>query len=146
VRTVAYQRLEKVVVIYDWASSSISRKWELNFQAPTEPKLTRQTTRIDNNGASACIDVYGMPSSAKLSNGFPVAPEKAYPDQYQARYTATSASLVLVAVTVIREDCRVVPVNVSFAGTSAKVSINGGAALVLDRRTVIVPALGIEPT
>jgi hypothetical protein len=138
VRTVAYQRAEKVVVIYDWASSNSSRKWELNFQAPTAPKLTGQTTRIDNNGASACIDVYGMPGSVKLTNGFPVAPEKSYPDQYQARYTATTASTVLVAVTVIREGCRIVPIRVDFSGTAATVSVNGGAAIVADRRTVTV--------
>ena len=140
VRSVAYQRSEKVVVVYDWATSTTARSWELNFQAPTLPTLAAQTVRIDSNAASACIDVYGLSGSFKLSSGFPIAPETPMPDQFHARYAVSSPSSQLVAVTVIREDCRAVAVKVSISGTSASVSINGGVAIVVDRKTVKVPA------
>ena len=45
----------------------------------------------------------------------------------------------LRAVTVIREDCRNVPVTVTFNGTAASVSINGARPLVADRKTISVP-------
>jgi hypothetical protein len=140
VRSVAFQRAERVVVIYDWATSATARRWELNFQAPTPPTLSSRTVRIDNGGSNACIDVYGLGGSFKLSNSFPVAPEKPLPNEYQARYFADAPSTELVAVTVIREDCRNVAIDVRIAGTSASVSINGGAPIVADRQSVTVPS------
>ena len=139
VRSVAFQRKEKVVVIYDWASSATPRTWELNFQSLTLPTLTAGTARIDNGGASACIDVYGLGGSFKVTSGFPVAPEKPMPNQFQARYASSGRTPELVAVTVIREDCRDVPVTVTFNGTAASVSINGAKPLVADRKTISVP-------
>lgn len=140
VRSVAFQRAEGVVVIYDWATSNTPRRWELNFQAPTPPALAGHTVRIDNGGSNACIDVYGPGGSFKLSSGFPIAPEKPLPDEYQARYFADTASTELVAVTVIREACRNVAIDVRIAGTSASVSIAGGAPIVADRQNVTVPS------
>lgn len=140
VRSVAFQRAQGVVVIYDWATSNTPRRWELNFQAPTPPALAGHTVRIDNGGSSACIDVYGSGGSFKLSSGFPIAPETSLPDEYQARYFADAASTELVAVTVIREACRNVAIDVRIAGTSASVSIDGGAPIVADRQSVTVPS------
>lgn len=139
VRTVAYNRSEKVAVIYDWATSATARTWELNFQMVNAPTLSVATLRAVNGGAQACVDVYNAPGAFKVTKGFPIAPENGLPDQYQARYAVSRAATQFVAVTVIREDCRSVPVNVSVSATSASVSINGGAPLVMDRRTVTVP-------
>jgi hypothetical protein len=145
VRTVAYDRTQGIVVIYDWATSVINRRWELNFQSPTQvPAPSSGTVQFTNGTASACVDVYGLPNTIALTRGFPVAPENGSPDQYQVRYRANTATTQLVAVTVIRESCRAVPISVTLVGTSASVSINGGAQLTLDRRTVAVPATAAQ--
>ena len=139
VRTVAYNRSEKVAVIYDWATSGKPRVWELNFQMVNAPTLSKSTLRAVSGEAQGCVDVYNAPGAFKLTKGFPVAPENGLPDQYQARYSASHASTELVAVTVIREDCRSVPVSVAVTATAASVVINGAAPLVMDRGTVQVP-------
>ena len=139
VRTVAYNRTERVLVIYDWATSATARRWELNFNGLEAFTASGTSARITNTTASACIDVHATPGSFSTTQGFAVKPEKALPDQYQARFQAATASQALVAVTVIREDCRTVPVAVNASATSASVSINGAAPITFDRRTVVVP-------
>lgn len=139
VRSVAYNRVEKVAVIYDWATSDVARKWELNFQMPDAPSLNASTLRATTGGAQGCVDIYNLDGAFHVTKGFPIAPENGLPDQYQARYAASLASTQLIAVTVIREDCRTVPVNVRVEGTSASVIVNGGAPLVLNRKAVTVP-------
>jgi hypothetical protein len=139
IRTVAYNRLEKVVVIYDWATSERDRRWELNFNGLEAFNASATSARVTNNTASACIAVYGNAGSFSTTQGFAVAPEKKYPTQYQARYRTSAATPELVAVTVIREDCRTVPVTVIATGTLASVSINGGSALTFDRRSATLP-------
>ena len=125
--------------MYDWASSSKARKWELNFQSLNSPVITAQTVRVINGPSNACIDVFGPTMSLSSSRGFPVAPENGLPDQYQTRFTSKSAANQLVAVTVIREDCRAVSISVELVGTKASVSVSGGAVIAFDRRTVMVP-------
>jgi len=58
---------------------------------------------------------------------------------YQARFQASASTPALVAVTVIREDCRNVPVSVTVNGTAASVSINSESAMSFDGRTAVVP-------
>jgi len=139
VRTVAYNRTEKVAVVYDWATSGTPRTWELNFQVLNAPTLDQSTLRAVAENAQGCVDVYNAPGTFKVTKGFPIAPENGLPDQYQARYSVSRPSSELVAVTVIREDCRSVPVTVAADATSVTVAINGTAPLVMDRRTVRVP-------
>ncbi|MCV2357168.1 DUF4962 domain-containing protein [Paucibacter sp. B2R-40] len=140
IRSIAYNRSEKVLIIYDWATSTSNRTWELNFQSLTLPTVSGKTVKIVNGVASACIDVYGMAGNAPaLFSGFPVAPENGAADQHRARYSAASPSKELAAVTVIREDCRAVPVTVNLTGTSAAVTINGGTAAVFDKKLVKLP-------
>jgi hypothetical protein len=139
IRSVAYNRAERVAVIYDWATSDVARKWELNFQMPSAPSLNASTLHAAAGSAQGCVDVYNLDGAFHVTRGFPVAPENGLPDQYQARYAASLASTQLVAVTVIREDCRAVPVTIQIDGTSASVSVNGGAPLVLNRMMVTVP-------
>lgn len=139
VRTVAYNRTEKLAVIYDWATSSKARTWELNFQMLNAPVIQGSTLRAVAGNAQGCVDVYNAPGAFKVTKGFPIAPENGLPDEYQARYSVSRASTELVAVTVIREDCRSVPVNVTVNASSASVTVNGAAPLVMDRRAVTVP-------
>jgi hypothetical protein len=87
------------------------------------------------------VDVYAPAGSFAISQGWPVAPTKTVADQFHARYTVSQPSTELTAVTVIREDCRAVPVQVSMlGGSTAQITINNGAPLVTDGLTVKVPA------
>jgi hypothetical protein len=138
VRTVAYNRSERVLLVYDYASSAKARAFELNFNALAPFAATANTARVDHEGAAACIRVYGVSGAFATSSGFPVTPEFARPAQYQARFTATSAN-ALATVTVIREDCRNVPVSVQKSGTSFSVSLAGAAPVTLDRAGTLLP-------
>lgn len=138
-RSVAFNRAERVVVIYDWARSGPERRWELNFQTANAPAATsapasaRASVRIADGGASACVDVYAPAGAFATTHGFPVQPTKAAADQFHTRYAVTAPSRELTAVTVIREDCRAVPVQVSLpGGSTAYVTIDHGAPLVAD--------------
>ena len=139
VRSIAYQRAEKVVVIYDWATSDKPRKWELNLHALNAFTTQGTGVRAQNAGSSGCIDVYGLKGSFALSDGFAVAPEVPRADEFHARYSANVASAQLTSITVIREDCRSVPVVVSVNGTLATVAINGATPIAFDQRTIRLP-------
>lgn len=139
VRSVAYNRQERVAVIYDWATSATAKTWELNFQSLVLPTLVGSTIHVNNGGVESCMDVYGPAGSIAITNGFPIAPEVTQPDQFHTRYSVTTASTQLVSVTVIREDCRAVPVSVSYASTAATVVINNGSSMVFDQKTIKSP-------
>ncbi|MBN8507164.1 MAG: DUF4962 domain-containing protein [Burkholderiales bacterium] len=138
VRTVAYNRVERVLLVYDYASSAKARTFELNFNALAPFNATDNTARVDHEGAAACIRVYGTNGGFATSSGFAVAPEFARPQQYQARFTASSAG-TLAALTVIREDCRNVAISVQKSGTSFSVSVAGGLPVTLDRSGALLP-------
>jgi hypothetical protein len=151
-RTVAFNRRERVVVIYDRARSASARTWELNFQTlqatslVTVPGLPRPTLRLVNGTSSACVDVYAPEGTFTMTHGWPVvsgapvAPTKTVVEQFQTRYAVTNPTRELTAVTVIREDCRAVPVQVSMPdGSTATIAIDNGAPLVADGLTVHVP-------
>jgi hypothetical protein len=135
-RTVAYNRKERVVVVYDWATSAKSRQWELNFNALGPFATQADGVKVAYNGAAACISVHGLAGSYRMTTGFDVAPEFPRPQQYQARYVAGVSSPELAAVTVIRDDCQAVPVSVQIVGSMASVAVGSGATLTFDRRTV----------
>jgi hypothetical protein len=138
-RSVAYNRSAKVAVIYDWATSvAKARRWELNFNAVNPFTIESVTAKTVNGTASACIDIYGPAGTYTATQGFAVAPETVNPDQYQLRYSVNAASNQFVSITVIREDCRSVPVSVNLNGTIATVGINGVGPLIFDRSTVTV--------
>lgn len=140
VRSVAYNRAERVLIIYDWATSASNRTWELNFQTLNPATVNGKTVKVINGIASACIDVHGLAGSTpNLSSGFPIAPENGGADQHRAKFSAASPSRELVAVTVVREDCRSMPIAVTFNGSQATVSINGGTAAAFDKKAVKLP-------
>lgn len=137
VRSVTYNAAAGVAVIYDWADSadgSTPHAWELNFTAPAPIGASGRSATVANDGASACIDIHGPAGSFTTSTGFDIPPENGAPDQHHARFTVGKASPELVAITVLREDCRDVPLKVSFAGTGATVALDGGPAISFDRR------------
>lgn len=139
-RTVALNRSERVVVVYDYASSESAKKWELNFQtlASNSPAVSGEVLKITNESSSACIQVFGLPGSYAITQGYPLAPSKESAPQSQIRYNASSKSAELVSVTIIREDCRDVPVRVSFEGSEAHISVNG-SNLSVNRLAVRAP-------
>ncbi|MEK8050132.1 DUF4962 domain-containing protein [Ideonella sp. DXS22W] len=141
VRTVAYNRSSRVLVVYDYAKSDSARRWELNFHAPASfASGTGGSVSVVNGASSACIAVYGPAGSFALSKGFDIAPENGAADQYHARFAVTTRSNELVAVTVIREDCSATPVKVTFTGAAAvSVNINNGVDAIFDGRSVTVP-------
>jgi hypothetical protein len=126
IRTVAYNREQGIVIIYDWATSAVDRKWELNFQTLTAPILLeeKKTIQIQNGDVRACVDYHGRNGTFSFTKNFPVAPEVARPDQYQARLTADIASKEFVSITVIREDCRSAPIVEFVSNTQMLVAIN----------------------
>ena len=142
-RTVVFNRVEKVAIIYDYATSATPRQWELNYHTMLSSPfiVSGGTIEIDNAPGKACIDHYGLPGNFTQITAFDVAPENGLPDQNHGRYTATTKSTVLTAVTVIREDCRTLPVNVTFSGSNAFVSLNSSSPIIFDKKTVQVPAI-----
>jgi hypothetical protein len=139
VRSIGYNRQERVIVIYDWATSDVARRWELNFNSLEPFTANGASAKATGKTASACIDIHGGSGSFSTSKGFAVAPEGNYPTQYQARYKAGGASNEWVAVTIVRESCSAVPVTVDLNGLSAVVRVNGEAALSFSGRTVTLP-------
>jgi hypothetical protein len=137
IRSIAYDKADGVILIYDFATSTSNRFWELNFQSLNLPELSNlnKTVKISNAGSSACMDVYGLAGSFKTSSGFPIAPEVARPDQFHSIFRANVATSQLASVTVIRENCSTVPVNVSVFGTKASINVNG-KYIVLDKKTI----------
>jgi hypothetical protein len=139
-RTVAYNRAERVLVIYDYASSDTPRSWELNFHGVNNFIVNGPSAIIVNGGAAGCIDVYGAAGAFQASQGFAVAPENGAADQFHAVFSTTVASQQLATVTVVVEDCRSVPITVTTpAGLPATVRINQSAPLVLYQATATVP-------
>ncbi|WP_317201643.1 heparinase II/III family protein [Janthinobacterium sp.] len=141
IRSVAYHRTQGVVVIYDWAVAKVgqTKGWELNFNFLNEPFLRDTTLHIvndeNNERVEACVDIYGPAGHLSVTKGFPVPPPPDFhlPDQYQARWRIDASSRQLVAVTVIREDCRPVPVVVAFqGGNKASVTVDAEAPLLFD--------------
>ena len=139
VRSVAYNRQERVVLIYDWATSVSPRKWELNFNALSPFSGSGSSVKTIRDGVSACIDVHVLNGGFATTSGFAVAPERAFPTQYQARFSASEASGQFASLTVIREDCRSVQVAVAVSAETIEARVAGGAALTFNRRSVVLP-------
>jgi len=134
VRTVAYNRRHGVAVIYDWATSSTPRRWELNFNALEPFDANGRSARVSNGDAAGCIDVHGPTGAFHASSGFDVPPENGAPAHHQARYVAAAKSKEWVTVTIIREHCRDINVPVNISETAVTVAVDGGPTLAIDRR------------
>jgi Domain of unknown function (DUF4962)/Heparinase II/III-like protein len=134
IRSVAYARREKVVVVYDWARSAAPRKWELNYHAfASFAQHLSGTVRVEYRGASVCISHHGPAGGFDQRADFDIAPERPRPQQHHGRFTVASPSTELAVITVIRENCRDMPLDVVFVGTEATVRI-GSEALRFNQR------------
>ncbi|MEL4180643.1 heparinase II/III domain-containing protein [Roseateles sp. PN1] len=138
VRSFGYFKDDGVIVIYDWLTSDTARRWELNYHAPAAFTLFSDAIVANNKGASACINHYGPSGSFSQTSAWDVPPGNSLPAQFHGRFTVTAASKEAVLVTVIREDCKVTPVAVSFAGTSATVKLLG-KTIGFNQRQITLP-------
>ena len=137
VRSVAYFRTERVAVVYDWLTSVTPRYWELNYAALKPFAQSGPSQVVVNDTAQACIDHYGIDATAAPTTGFDITPENGAPNQHQLRMRAKLASTQAAIVTVIREDCRTMPVKVTFTGTLASVTVNADS-VNFDQRKISV--------
>lgn len=137
IRTVAYNREKGLIIIYDWATSDVNRKWELNFQTLAAPLVIREkkTIQIQNGNVRACIEYHGKNGTFTFTKNFPVAPEAIRADQYQTRLNVDVPSKELVAMTVIRENCGKGPIVSFISGTKMVITIDG-QALGFNQKTV----------
>lgn len=147
-RTVAYNRQQGVVIIYDWAQSATPRKWELNFNTlkSNNPKLEANATiKLENATTSACLKVWN--NTANYFDAFKDGWEgllpkadlgRAIDPEVHVRFNVRDKSTEFTAVTVINEGCKNIPVNVAFSGSAATATVNG-SAITLSGRTVKTP-------
>jgi hypothetical protein len=138
VRSVVMDRANGVTLVYDWATSNSPRRWELNFHSPNAFNANAATVTVTNNGASACLDRYGPASSFAQDMAWPVAPEAAKPAQAHGRFTMLTASNELAHLTVIRDSCRIVPLQVTQQGTRITAVI-GNQSIAFDKRQTALP-------
>lgn len=137
VRSLAYNRSERVLLVYDWATANRPLSWELNHQFPVAPLLPGQgRVQVSQGGQSACLSFHAPSGQISTEAGFPIAPENGASPQFRAQYKVSEPSKVFVALTVIREGCRDVPVTVSTNGSELRVVVNGGAPITFDHRGV----------
>jgi len=128
IRSIAYFREEKISIIYDWATSSTPRKWELNFHALKPFDLSASgTAKVVNGNSSICIYHQNFPSSMATTDQFEVPADPpgnvVAPNQFHMRSTANQPSTELSTITIIKENCSATPVNVTINGSNAVVSI-----------------------
>ncbi|MBI3727404.1 MAG: DUF4962 domain-containing protein [Burkholderiales bacterium] len=138
VRSIAYFKDERIIVIYDWANSSTARTWELNFHALQPFNLeTSGMARVVNAPSSICITHHNFPSVMTTTDQVDIPPDKASPSQYHLRSTATAASKEMTAITVIREDCATTQVDIGVKGTLAQVMI-GNKGVDFNKKVVSI--------
>ncbi len=135
-RTVAYNRKLGVVLVYDWARSNTPRHWELNFHTlkSNAPMLfgAGQNIKLANATTSACLKVwteapYYYDAFAEGWEGYQPNPNIGRPivPEVHMRFNVRTSTQEFTSVTVINEDCKDIPINVSFLGSAAYVNING---------------------
>jgi hypothetical protein len=137
VRSVLMDRVNGVVLIYDWATSAVPRQWELNYHSPSEFTVDGDTVIASNNGASVCLDRHGPASSFAQTMAWEIEPEVKQPEQAHGRFSMLRPSTEFAHLTVLRDGCRVQPVHVQRSGTQFQVRL-GGQRISFDKRTVRV--------
>ena len=151
-RSVFYNRKLGVVVIYDYAKSAIPRKWELNFQSPglpigapagmavTTTRTGTQSLTVVNDTSSACLNIWAPSGDMVVGTTFPVNPEKTRNPQFHSRYSVATKTTTFKAVTIIRESCAPMRLDVQSYGTiGSRVIINDIPTVIAEGRTVILP-------
>ncbi|WUR11525.1 heparinase II/III family protein [[Empedobacter] haloabium] len=142
VRTVAYNRADRVALIYDFASSDIKRRWQFNYQTVAKPEVDpAQPRRLKVVAADAkvCSYFHGF-------NGAYTQPEDMatlYPgyfnpnQQFHTAYKTTDRHNQIATLTVLTEDCATnVPVYVTYLTNTKLLVQRGKSWLVFDQRNV----------
>ncbi|MDN3545609.1 heparinase II/III family protein [Kinneretia asaccharophila] len=138
VRSVVVDRANGLVFVYDWATSTTPRRWELNYHSPNAFSADAATVRASNGSASVCLDRHGPASSFAQTMAWDVAPEVSQPAQAHGRFTLLNPTTELAHLTVLREGCRIQPLQVQQQGTRIQVTL-GAQTVVFDKRSVSVP-------
>lgn len=135
VRSVVMDRANGLVFVYDWATSTSPRRWELNYHSPNAFSADASTVKASNGGASVCLDRYGPASSFTQTMAWDVAPEVSQPAQAHGRFTLLNPSTELAHLTVLRDSCRIQPVQVQQQGTRIQVTL-GAQTVVFDKHAL----------
>lgn len=139
VRTVVMDRNNGITLIYDWATSEQPRQWELNFHAPNAFQADASTVRASSGSSSVCLDRYGPASSFAQTSAWDVPPEAARPAQAHGRFTLLARSTEMAHLTVLREGCRIVPLQVSQQGSRVDLVIGAQTIRFDKRQTTLLP-------
>ncbi|MFN5048809.1 heparinase II/III family protein, partial [Roseateles sp.] len=140
VRSVVVDKANGLTLVYDWATSARPRQWELNFHAPQPFISDAATVRSVNGPASVCLDRHGPATQFSQTAAWEVAPELPQAPPSRGRFSTLSRSTEFAHLTVLREGCRNVPLQVSQSGSQINLLINGKDALLFDRRSLTLPA------
>ncbi|WP_271008700.1 heparinase II/III domain-containing protein [Paucibacter sp. B51] len=138
VRSVVMDRSTGITLIYDWATSSTPRRWELNYHSPNSFKADAATVQASNGSASVCLDRYGPATSFAQTMAWEIAPEVSMQAQAHGRFTMLSPSTELAHLTVLRDSCRIQPLQVQQNGTRIQV-VAGSQTISFDKRLVQLP-------
>ncbi|MEJ6002086.1 heparin lyase I family protein [Paucibacter soli] len=147
IRSVVMDKANGLTFVYDWATSATPRQWELNYHAPNSFIADAATVRSSNGAASVCLDRHGPATQFTQTAAWEVPPEVAQAAPSHGRFSTLTRSAEFAHLTVLREDCRNVPLQVSQSGAKISVLVNGRDALQFERSGVSLPsATGATPT
>jgi hypothetical protein len=138
IRSVVMDRANGVTLIYDWATSTKARRWELNYHSPNAFAADASTVKAASGNASVCLDRYGPASSFSQTMAWDVAPEVTQPAQAHGRFTMLAPSTQLAHLTVLRDGCKILPVQVQQTGTRIQVTV-GAQTITFDQRSLALP-------
>lgn len=138
IRSVVMDRANGITLVYDWATSAKARQWELNFHSPNAFTADASTVKASKDGASVCLDRYGPATSFAQTMAWDVAPETTMPAQAHGRFSALTPSTELVHLTVLRDSCKIVPVQINQQGSRIAVTV-GNQVISFDKRQTLLP-------
>jgi hypothetical protein len=151
IRTVAYNRVDKVLVIYDYATSNVARQWELNFHSTggyTDKNYNMITLNAKDLKAKACMAIVNLEGTFDTWAGFgeepPITGTDPHDQQFHARYRSKYKTKELAAMTIIRENCAggSRPAKVTDPATNPtrlQIQMADGSILYFDKDKVELP-------
>ncbi len=126
-RTVVRLRRANVTLVFDWLESAQARRWEWNYHGVESFRVDNAELWVSNGPVQACIEHWGARGKLSTSSVFATPPERPYPSQYHARFTADTATKTTVMLTTIRPDCasRPLPVSMDQDARSGTIDVAG---------------------
>lgn len=137
VRSVVVDRANGVVLIYDWATSDVPRRWELNFHSPKEFAELNGMVKASNNGSSLCLERFGPAGTFAQTSKWDIAPETAQPTQAHGRFTLQEPTTELAHLTVLLEGCHTKTVRVQLFGSRIHATV-GQLSVSFEKRDVTI--------